>query len=460
MNPVHDDIEMARSEAVKYAETLNGLKKAFATGKTRSYGWRVAQLQGVQRFMNENESKIAAALAADLGRHIFEAVGLEIVPVTMEITHILEHLKSWMKPTYTDVPAMMQPASSEIVSDPYGVCLIMGAFNYPISLTLGPLIGAICAGNCALIKPSEMSANTEKLLAEVLPSYLDKDCFAFVCGGVSTTTELLKLQFDKIFFTGSPRVGKIVMKAAAEHLTPVSLELGGKSPTIIDSSVTDMEVVAQRILWGKCANAGQTCIAPDYLFVHESKYEEFLQHAKKKLGKFYGSDIQRAPEFARIITTGHAERIQGLIQEAGPNAVAFGGKVDVSTRYVEPTLLVNVSLNSKVMNEEIFGPVLPIIKYSDINTVIAHINAHDKPLTMYIFAKNRKLIDRLTNSVSSGSVVVNDTLFQFANVHTPFGGVGASGMGGYHGKFSFDCFSHKRPIMRRDDHLILDAPQR
>lgn len=460
MNPIVSDIEMSRSEAVKYADTLRNLRAAYATGKTKTYGWRVAQLQGVQRFMTENEAKIGAALAADLGRHIFEAVGLEIVPVSMEITHMLEHLKCWMKPTYTDVPAMMQPASSEIIAEPYGVCLVMGAFNYPISLTLGPVIGAISAGNCVLIKPSEMSSNVEKLLAEVLPNYLDKDCFAVVCGGVSTTTELLKLQFDKIFFTGSPRVGKIVMKAAAEHLTPVSLELGGKSPTIIDESVTDMEVVAQRVLWGKCANAGQTCIAPDYLFVHEKKYDEFLTHAKKKLAKFYGNDIQRAPEFARIISTGHAERIQGLIQEAGANAVAFGGHVDVSTRYVEPTLLVNVSLDSKIMNEEIFGPVLPILKYTDINTVIAHVNKHDKPLTMYIFAKNRKLIDKLTNSIDSGSVVVNDCLFQFANVYAPFGGVGASGMGGYHGKFSFDCFSHKRPIMRRDDHLILDAPQR
>jgi acyl-CoA reductase-like NAD-dependent aldehyde dehydrogenase len=300
------------SEAIKIVESIKGLRKAFATGNSKTYEWRIKQLQGVLKFMTENEKKIVHALSIDLGRHEFEVVGLEIVPVSMEIQHIIDNLRSWMRPTFTEVPSLMMPATSEITHEPFGVCLIMGAFNYPISLTLGPLIGAIAAGNCALIKPSEMSAQTEKLLAEVLPNYLDKDCFSFVCGGVSTTTELLKHQFDKIFFTGSPRVGKIVMRAAAEHLTPVSLELGGKSPTIVDETVTDMEVVAQRVLWGKCANAGQTCIAPDYLFVHASKYEAFLQAAKKKLTSFYGQDIQKAAEFARIVSTGELNTIFDL----------------------------------------------------------------------------------------------------------------------------------------------------
>ena len=410
--------------------------------------------------ITENEPVWIEALATDLGRCPFEAIGLELLPVVSEIDLILANLSSWTKNVSTPVPAMMAPATSEIVSEPYGVCLIIGAFNYPIDLLLGPLLGAIAAGNCAAIKPSEMSAACEKAMARLLPAYLDNECFSVVCGGIEVTQTLLAQQWDKIFFTGSTRVGKIVMKAAAEHLTPVSLELGGKSPTIIDESVTDLELVTQRIMWGKCANSGQTCIAPDYVLCHAKHYEAFLACAAKTVERFYGKDAQTAVDYGRIISTGHAERLKGLLDDA-PGKIVRGGKVDVKDRYVEPTIISDVRADSKIMKEEIFGPILPVFKIESIDEAIRFVHAtHEKPLVLYIFGKNREIVDRIIQEVPSGGVLVNDTLFHFANFFVPFGGIGGSGMGQYHGKFSFDCFSHPRTVMRRDDHMLLDVPFR
>eukprot|EP00598_Pedospumella_elongata_P006884 CAMPEP_0184985614 /NCGR_PEP_ID=MMETSP1098-20130426/14206_1 /TAXON_ID=89044 /ORGANISM="Spumella elongata, Strain CCAP 955/1" /LENGTH=500 /DNA_ID=CAMNT_0027509707 /DNA_START=33 /DNA_END=1532 /DNA_ORIENTATION=- len=447
-------------EAKVIADSWSNLNAAFASGKTKSYAWRYAQLGALKVFLKDHENSLKEALNADLGRHPFEAIGLDLLGCMVELDYIMKNLKTWMKPTYTEVPLWMTPASSEIVYEPFGTVLVLGPFNYPVSLTLSPLMGAIAAGNCVLIKPSEMTSAVEKVLYDELPRYIDNDCIKVVTGGVSVTTDLLKLRWDKIFFTGSPRVGKIVMKAASEFLTPVSLELGGKSPTIIDESVGDLDLAAQRVMWGKCANAGQTCIAPDYVFCHEKHYDAFLELCKQKLKQFYGADPQRAVDFGRIVSTMHCQRLKGMIDEVGPKSIVVGGKVDENEKYVEPTVLKDVSMNSKVMTEEIFGPLLPVLKYKDINAVIKHIKENEKPLTLYIFARNRRLIDRLTNEISSGSAVVNDCLYQFANLYAPFGGVGESGMGGYHGHFSFTCFSHRRPILRRDDHAILDVPFR
>ena len=285
--------------------------------------------------------------------------------------------------------------------------------------------------------------------------------FSIVCGGKETTSCLLSKEWDHIFFTGSPAVGKIVAKAAAEYLTPVTLELGGKSPVILDDTVTDMELAVKRILWGKFVNAGQTCIAPDYLLIHESKYESFVSIGKKMIESFYGTDPKASPDYSRIISSYHCERVKNLIKDSNCT-ILKGGDVDISSKYVAPTLVTNVDIKSKIMIEEIFGPVLPIIKIKDIDEAISIINTleKEKPLALYIFSKDRTSIDQVISQVQSGGVLVNDVMLHFANGFIPFGGVGRSGLGGYHGKFSFECFSRRRGIMRKDDHSIFDIPFR
>lgn len=450
------------SESAHCLATLERLKKTFQSGKTKSFEWRVSQLQAIKRMCVENEIQFKEALTKDLGRGDFESYGLEILPSIMESDFMVSHLHEWMRPTYTSVPGIMAPATAEITYEPYGVCLVISAFNYPLQLSLGPLLGAICAGNCCVLKPSEMASATEKCLAEIIPRYLDNDCFAVICGSIPTTTALLEQRWDKIFFTGSTRVGKIVMSAAAKHLIPVSLELGGKSPTFVDDSVTDLALVAQRICWGKFTNAGQTCIAPDYIICHEKVYDGLLKEMTACLKRFYGENPQQSGDLSRIISTFHVERLKSMLDEK-PGNIVVGGQVDIECRYVAPTIVTNVRPGSKIMSEEIFGPLLPIIKVSKIEEGIEFIKGNDvfeKPLALYIYGKNRKVIDHIIHSIPSGGVLVNDCLFHFGNSFVPFGGVGPSGLGGYHGKFSFECFSHRRSIMRRDDHMILDAPIR
>jgi len=427
----------------------------------KTYEYRLQQLKQLKLFITENELIIQEALKNDLGRSLFEGIGVELLPIVTEIDYIISNLRKWMKPTFTPVPIWMAPASSEITYEPYGVCLILGPFNYPVLLVINALVGAIASGNSVVMKPSEMTSHVEKVFSSLLMNYLDPDYFYVATGGVEVTTELLSLRWDKIFFTGSTRVGKIVLKAAAENLTPVSLELGGKSPTIIDQSVGDLEVAAQRILWGKCMNAGQTCIAPDYIYCHEKVYDKFLLALKNKLNQFYGEDKQKSESFGRIVNSTHWKRLNDILQDCKPSQIYAGGHSDVNDLYIEPTILVDVDAKkSKAMADEIFGPILPVFKFKDIEDVVTRVNEREKPLTMYIFARNRKLIDHLINNISSGSAVVNETVFHFSNHYLPFGGIGHSGMGGYHGYFSFLCFSHQRSIMRRDDHMLLDIPLR
>lgn len=439
-------------------EILHKLQKNFESGKTKPYEWRISQLQAVRRLFTENEKLIAEALAKDLGRCFFDSVALELLPSIMELDNVIANLKSWMKPTIGECPILFAPGISEVVSEPYGVCLVIGAFNYPIQLTAGPFVGAIMAGNCCVMKPSEMSSNSEQLLATLIPKYLDNDCFAVVCGGISTTTALLELPWNKIFFTGSTRVGKIVMKAAAEHLTPVSLELGGKSPTYIDESVGDIELAATRIMWGKCANAGQTCIAPDYVLCHEKVYSKFLDSAKKAVKTFYGEDPKQSPDYGRIISTAHCERLKGLIDDAS-GALALGGAVDVTNKFVAPTILTNVRMDSKIMREEIFGPLLPVIPVKGLEEVVRIVKSdgRDRPLCLYIFAKNRGTIDSLIAQVPSGGVVVNDTLVHFANSSVPFGGVGPSGLGNYHGTSHTSQYIHTPPAHNNCTRQLLSS---
>lgn len=416
-------------------DAMDTLRNTFRSGKTRSYEWRIAQLRGMKRMYSENEDAIIEALKSDLGRSPFEAIGLEILSWAVEIDNALANLKTWMKPVFTNYPAMMAPATSEYVFEPYGVVLVIGSFNYPILLSMSPLLGAIIAGNCAVLKPSEVSKASEKLLVTLAAKYLDKSCIRVITGGVEMNTTLLDMKWDKIFFTGSTRVGKIVAQAAAKNLTPFILELGGKSPTIIDESCGNMELVCRRIIWGKLSNAGQTCIAPDYILCHSSKYEEFLATAVKVLKKFHGDDPAKSDSYSRIVTTQHCERLKGLLDGHGGGTLVVGGEVDVANRYVAPTIIRDVKMDSKLMSEEIFGPILPVIKYRHTDEVIAMINSEtlQKPLALYIFSKDRGMVDKVIAACPSGGVVINDTVFHFGNIHIPFGGIGSSGMGGYHG---------------------------
>ena len=438
---------------------LTEMRAVYASGKTKSYNYRMAQMKAMKRMMEVEEDAISEDLAADLGRCKFESVGLEVVGLIAEINLMLDNLKSWMEPEYTSIPGLMAPATNEIVYEPLGVCLIIGAFNYPIMLTLSPLLGAIVAGNVAVIKPSEMSSATERLIADMLPRYLDGDAYRVVCGGIQTNIGLLNERWDKIFFTGSIRVGKIVAQAAAKHLTPTCLELGGKSPVIIDEALPDMEVVTQRICWGKFANAGQTCIAPDYVLCHEKHYDAFCEAVVRKTRKFYGENAKESPDYGRIVSPEHTKRLKGLLDDK-PGRVLNGGNVDVSDRYVEPTIIAEARLDSKLMSDEIFGPILPIIKVKSVDEACKIIKTMEKPLALYMFSQNRSVIDRVCKEITSGGVLVNDCLYHFGNPYTPFGGVGPSGMGGYHGRFSFDAFSHRRTIMRRDTTALLDVPMR
>jgi len=416
------------------------------------------QLEQLLKMIKENTGAMEDALRLDLGRHPFESSGLDIAIMEMQIKYIMKNLRKWMQPSYTGVEAVAAPAVSEMVYEPYGVCLLIGPFNYPIQLVFLPLASAIAAGNCVVVKPSEIATACESLNVQLIKQYLDPDCVSVFTGGVPVVQALLEQQWDKIFFTGSQRVGKIVMTAAAKHLTPVSLELGGKSPCYVDKSVTDMELAVRRILWGKFANAGQTCIAPDYILCHEEVYDLFLKTAKACVDKFYEGNPRTSPSYARIITSAHAERLEKILQ-ANNGRVVCGGGVDAADRYVEPTILAEVPRRSKVMEEEIFGPILPVMKVKTADEAIDIMLDHEKPLALYLFGKDRSTFDSITSQVISGGVCVNDTLLHVAG-NLPFGGVGPSGIGAYHGKFSFTAFSHLRGILRRDDHSALDVPFR
>jgi len=434
------------------------LRETFNSGKTRSYEYRIGQLRQLRKLWSENSVAICDALSKDLGRSFFESE-LELLPSIAEIDYCISNLSSWMNPVLVNVPGVQLPAHAEYVYEPLGVCLVIGSFNYPFQLLLSPFMGALIAGNCVVLKPSELSEACDALVQKLLPQYLDPSSYVCISGGVEVSKTLLKQKWDKIFFTGSTRVGKIVLQAAAEHLTPVSLELGGKSPTYFDESVGDVDNACKRILWGKCLNAGQTCIAPDYVLCHEKVYDKFVASMLKTIDTFYEGNPAGSKSFSRIINKMHCERLKGLLDDK-PGKILYGGDVDVSKRYVAPTLVVDVDMKSKLMAYEIFGPLLPIIKVPSHTDAIKIIKTMDKPLTMYIFGKNKAVIEQMIGDIQSGSVLVNDTIYQVANNSLPFGGIGPSGMGGYHGKFSFEGFSHRRSIVRRDDHAILDLPAR
>jgi aldehyde dehydrogenase (NAD+) len=384
-------------------------------------------------------------LASDLKQNRFLKT-TEVQSTIAEANNAISNLKEWMKPSQqSNATVMNMPGTALIYPEPYGTVLIIAPFNYPISLITKPLIGAIAAGNTAILKPSEITPAVSAAFTRLIPKYLDPEAVKVVLGSIPETTELLKQQFDYIFYTGSPQVGKIVMKAAAEHLTPVTLELGGKSPCIVDKDV-NLDVAAKRVTWGKFLNLGQTCVAPDYMFVHKEVKDKFLQKIKENVTEFYGSDPQKSGDYSRIISERHTERL-GKLLEGIEKKVFMGGKVDVKDRYVAPTIVEDPDLNSELMQEEIFGPILPVMSYDNFDEVIKFINQRPKPLALYLFSKNDKLKDKLIEQTSSGATVINDVVVHNVIDTLPFGGVGNSGMGAYNGLFTFKTFSHNKTVL-------------
>ncbi|WP_026376419.1 aldehyde dehydrogenase family protein [Aestuariibacter salexigens] len=428
---------------------IEGLVKrshsAFATGKSRDIEWRKSQLVAIKQMTLDNEKALLSALKQDLNKCEQESWISEIGFVTTEVDHTLKHLKKWAKPCKVSTPMVAMPGKSFVYPEPLGCVLIIGAWNYPYQLVLAPLIAAIAAGNTAIIKPSELSTHTAKLIAELVPKYLDNDAFSVVNGGKEQTSELLKHKFDHILYTGGETVGKIVMRAASDYLTPVTLELGGKSPCVVDSSA-DLNVTAARIVWAKWLNAGQTCVAPDYVLVPASLADTLVSKIKTKLTEFYGQDPAKSPDYGRIVNQRHHARLCNYLE--GHN-VAHGGQADASDCYLAPTIVINPATDSALMQEEIFGPILPIITVDDVEASIDIINSRPKPLSMYVFTKDKAFEQRLLERTSAGMVCVNDGFMFAVNPELPFGGVGNSGMGAYHGKYGFDTFSHMKTVMKR-----------
>ncbi len=437
-----------------FEESLRLHRQYFHSGKTRPLNFRLGQLKALRQSIQHAEEQILTALAQDFGKPRFEAYATEVGFVLDEITYMLKHLPEWVKSESVKTPLVHQPGKSEIRSEPLGVSLIIAPWNYPFQLLIAPLLGAIAAGNCAVLKPSELTPATAAVIAKLIQNTFDPHYVSVAMGGIEVNQALLELHFDHIFFTGSTRVGKIVMEKAAQHLTPVTLELGGKSPCIIDRGVP-FEITAKRIVWGKFLNAGQTCVAPDYLLVPTETRDDWVQALQNAILDFYGPDPSYSNDYAKIINTSHFERLQAL---KAKSKVVAGGQSDALSRYMAPTLLAPVCWEDPIMEEEIFGPLLPIVTYDSLEEVISQIQSRPHPLALYLFSENTAHQDLITSRLSFGGGCINDTVVHLATPHLPFGGVGSSGMGAYHGKFSFDCFSHRKSLMQRP--LKLDVPLR
>ncbi len=417
----------------------------FFTGKSKDIGFRFRQLTALKQAIEKYEAPILEALREDLGKHEAEAYTTEMAPVLHEIRDALIHMKSRTRPKRIHTPVLLFPGLSHVHAEPYGSVLIIGPWNYPFQLMISPLVGAMAAGNCAVVKPSEIAPRTSKAMAAMLGESFEPAYISVVEGGREETQALLSQRFDYIFFTGGTRIGKIVMRAAAEHLTPLTLELGGKNPCIVDAD-SNPEIAATRIAWGKYLNAGQTCVAPDYLLVHASIKYPLLERIRKSIEAFYGKDPSESPYYGKIVNSLHFSRLSALLNEG---SVFVGGKTDPENRYIAPTVLDNISWDHAVMREEIFGPILPVLEYEDLDDVIARLQGMPKPLATYFFSNDCNLQNKILKQLSSGGMSINDTFAHLLNQRLPFGGVGDSGMGAYHGKSSFDTFSHYKSVVKR-----------
>ncbi|SEC34740.1 aldehyde dehydrogenase (NAD+) [Streptomyces sp. 2231.1] len=437
---------MNLSSTEQPADLVARLRATFATGRTRPVAWRTAQLRRLRALLTERGADLAAALRDDLGKSETEAYRTEIDFTVREIDHTLEHLDAWLRPEPAPVPAHLGPdATAWTQVDPLGVVLVIAPWNYPAQLLLAPMVGALASGNAVVAKPSELAPATSAALAELIPAYLDTDAVAVVEGGVPETTALLAERFDHVFYTGNGTVGRIVMRAAAEHLTPVTLELGGKSPVFVDRG-TDLDTVADRLARGKFLNAGQTCVAPDYVLTDPGTAAALEAALVRAVESLYGTDPAASPEYGRIINERHFDRLSGLL---GSGRVAVGGVSDRTAKYLAPTVLADVDADSPVMREEIFGPVLPIVTVAGLDEAIAFINDRDKPLALYVFTESDETRARIAAETSSGGLGYGLPLAHLTVSDLPFGGVGESGMGSYHGRYSIETFSHRKAVLSK-----------
>lgn len=428
-----------------YADLVKRQRAFFKSGQTKPIQYRIDSLNTLQNAIHTNEKEILAALRKDLNKSEAEGYSSEIKLVLEEIKYSLENLEAWMEPKKVETPAFITDASSVIYPEPYGNSLIIAPWNYPFQLAISPLVGAIAAGNCAVLKPSEFTPTTSGVIAKLIKENFPEEFITVIEGEVETSTALLKEKFDYIFFTGSTNVGKVVMEAASKHLTPVTLELGGKSPCIVHNDA-DLATAAKRIARGKFLNAGQTCVAPDYLLIQRDVKEQFLSKLKEAIHGIYGEDISKNPDFPKIVNEKQFKRLITFLDEG---KIYFGGTTDASRHFIEPTILEQISWDDSIMKEEIFGPILPVIVYDDINEIIEEITNRPKPLAFYIFSESKEMQDEFLYRISFGGGCINETLAHLTSPYLPFGGVGESGMGSYHGKASFDTFSHHKSVLKR-----------
>lgn len=426
----------------------------FHTDRTKEISFRIQALETLRKAIKEREQEFIESLKQDLNKSEFDAYSTEIGIVLEEIRFTLKHLSKWAKPRRVKTPMTHIGSKSLIYPEPYGVTLIIAPWNYPFQLAIAPLIGAIAAGNCAVLKPSELTPKTSHVMAKLIKENFPEEFITVIEGGVETSEALLKEKFDYIFFTGSVPVGKIIMEAASKHLTPVTLELGGKSPCIVHEDA-NVKIAAKRIAWGKFMNAGQTCIAPDYLFVHESIKEEFLSQLKVAVAELYGDAPLENENFTKIVSERHFNRLQSFLKNG---TVFIGGGTLPEQLKMEPTVLTDISWDDAIMEDEIFGPILPVLGYDDLGGIIDEINNHPKPLALYLFTESETVQTSVLNRVSFGGGCINDTVYHITSPYLPFGGVGSSGTGAYHGKGSFDTFSHEKSVLKQT--TLFDIPLR
>ena len=426
-----------------FQNILSDQRNLFNSQKTKNLKFRKMYLEKLKEVLLKNEELLYDSIYKDFGKSKFDTFTTEISFVLKDINYFLKNLNSLAKPKKVRTNLANQLGSSKIYPEPLGCTLVIGAWNYPYQLSLSPVVAALAAGNTCILKPSEIAENTMKAMAKIINENFPKDYFYVAEGGIEETTEILKLKFDKIFFTGSPKVGQIIYEAAAKHLTPVTLELGGKSPAIVTSSA-NFEVAAKRIVWGKFLNAGQTCVAPDYILVDEKVKDSFLDSLQSYIQKFnYHSESEN---YTQIINQRNFDRLVNLIDQ---EKVFFGGKTDAAKRYIEPTIMHDVTWNDKVMQEEIFGPILPVLTFKNFNEALLQIAAYEKPLSAYLFSDNSEEKEEFTTKISFGGGCINDVVMHLSNDYLPFGGVGNSGIGNYHGKYGFDAFSHQKAVLDR-----------
>ncbi|GAB6169075.1 aldehyde dehydrogenase [Clostridium carnis] len=437
----------------KILDVFNKQKKFYEGGNTKDVSFRIGCLKKLKKLIKDNENKIIDALEKDLGKSPFESYATEIGIVYDEINMHVKNLKKWSRRKRVKSPIAHFPSKSYIYKEPYGVTLIIAPFNYPFQLLVAPLVGAISGGNCAILKPSEHTVNISILMEKIINDNFEKEYIRVInpLGGKEVVSYLLDLKFDYIFFTGSVAVGKIIMERAAKNLIPVTLELGGKSPCIVDKDAK-IDISAKRLVWGKFLNAGQTCVAPDYLYVHKDIKEKFLKAVVNEIRTQFGENIKENKDFTRIINSKTIDKLEKYLMDGD---IYFGGSCDRESLYFEPTIITNIKDNAKIMEDEIFGPILPVIEFNDINEAITYVNSNEKPLALYYFSENNDSIEKVLRNTTAGGVTINDTIIHVASSYLPFGGVGNSGMGEYHGKASFEAFTHSKSVIKRGTFMEL-----